>query len=64
MSFGFSEEQAQWWEAMWEFARRECPPEYSRECASEGRPPTTAFRAMAKRSLLGVAAAAAASGWG
>ncbi|HEY7676636.1 MAG TPA: acyl-CoA dehydrogenase family protein [Candidatus Methylomirabilis sp.] len=64
MEFGFSEEQEQWRKAVREFARRECPPEYAQACDREGRPPTAAFRALAKQGWLGVSLPEAAGGSG
>ncbi len=64
MDFGFSEEQERWREAVREFVRRECPAEYARACDREGRPPVTAFRALAKQGWLGVSIPEAAGGSG
>ncbi len=64
MDFGFSEEQEQWRGAVREFARRECPPEYARKCDRDSRPPTEAFRALAKQGWLGVSIPEAAGGSG
>ena len=49
---------------MQKFVRRECPPEYAAACDREGRPPTSAFRALATEGWLGVSLPEAAGGAG
>ena len=64
MNFGLSEEQGQWRKAVQRFVQRECPPEYAAACDREGRPPTSAFRALATEGWLGVSLPEAAGGAG
>ena len=64
MDFEFSEEQEQWREAVREFVRRECAPEYARKCDREGRAPKEAFQTLAEQGWLGTSIPEAAGGSG
>jgi alkylation response protein AidB-like acyl-CoA dehydrogenase len=64
MDARFSAEQQEWRKAVQRFVRRECPPGYARACDAEGRPPRSAFRALAKEGWLGISLPEASGGAG